>query len=106
MENEEEHIKKCVDQAVSYVEKHVDVQICMGIGSVTYGISKIIQSVKEARRQADQEKKKIIPGRVGRKEDEKRDFVFFQVNEKIIGSFIKWRKSGDTTVFFGVASNN
>ncbi len=71
MENEEEHIKKCVDQAVSYVEKHVDVQICMGIGSVTYGISKIIQSVKEARRQADQEKRRLFLGELEEKKTKK-----------------------------------
>lgn len=99
MENEEEHIKKCVDQAVSYVEKHVDVQICMGIGGVTYGISKIIQSVKEARRQADQEKRRLFLGELEEKKT-KKEILFSSKSMRKLSVLLSNGENQETQQFF------
>lgn len=60
--DEKERVRECLKQAASYVENHVDVQICMGIGEAVQGIQKIAQSAKEARKEADQENKRLLLG--------------------------------------------
>lgn len=70
-----ERIKECVEQAVSYVEKHVDVQIRLGIGSEVGEISKVVQSVREAKRQIEQENKRLLLGQ--EREKKERTAVWF-----------------------------
>lgn len=96
--SEREKVQKCLRKAVSYVESHVDVLISMGIGSLVQGIPKAAQSVKEAKREADQEKKRLILGRG--EEQKKKGILFSSKSMRRLSMLLTSGERKETEAFF------
>lgn len=99
VQEEKKNIQYCMEKAISYVEKHVDVQICIGIGSMVFGISKIVQSVREAKRAAEQENRKLL---LGEEEDKKnrRGVLFSSKSMRKLSVFLSNGEEEETRKLF------
>lgn len=98
-EEKQEKIRECIRKTAAYVENHVDVQVTVGIGTMVNGIPKIVQSVREARRAADQESRRLLLGEAD-KQRAMREVLFSSKSMRKLSVYLSNGEKKETEAFF------
>lgn len=96
---ERDKMQKCLKKAVAYAESHVDVQICIGIGNLVQGIPRVVQSVREAKRDADQENRNLLLGQEEERKN-KKQILFSSKSMRRLSVLLSNGEEKETEVFF------